>query len=106
MNLRRETPFSELPYEEQKRLYEEQKRRGEAIYEAKIRHLIGPEDVDKWVSIDTLTGDYEIHENSATAGRRLRKRRPDAVIHTMRRHKTYVGHWHSARLFRKEKAAQ
>ena len=72
--------------------YEEQKRRGEAIYDAKIRRLIGPEDEDKHVKIDVLTGDYEIHENSATAGRKLRERRPDAVIHGMRRHKTRVIH--------------
>ena len=106
MNLRRETPFSELPYEEQKRLYEEQKRRGEAIYEAKIRHLIGPEDAQKWVKIDVLSGDYEIHENRSTAGLNLRERRPDAVIHTMRRHETYVGHWHSMRRIPKGKVAQ
>ena len=70
--------------------YEEQKRRGEAIYNAQIRHLIGPEDEGKYVVVDVLTGDYEIHENSGTAGFRLHERRPDAVIHTMRRHKTDV----------------
>ena len=70
--------------------YEEQKRRGEEIYNAEIRHLVGPEDEDKYVMVDVLTGDYEIHENSATAGRKLHERRPDAVIHTMHRHKTDV----------------
>ena len=79
------TAHEEMPYEEKKRL-------GEAIYNDQIRHLIGPDDEDKHVKIDVLTGDYEIHENSATAGRKLRTRRPDAVIHTMHRHKTHVVH--------------
>ena len=70
--------------------YEEQKRRGEEIYAAQIRHLVGPEDEGKYVKIDVLTGDYEIHENSGEAGFKLRERRPDAVIHTMHRHKTHV----------------
>ena len=56
-----------------------------------IRHLISDADVDKYVNIDVISGDYEMHENSATAGRILRERRPDAVIHTIRRHKSYVG---------------
>ena len=99
-------PYDALPETEQMRLYEEKKRKAEEIYKAQIRHLIGPEDVDKWVVIDALSGDYEIHENSATAGINLRTRRPDAVIHTVRGHKTYIGHWHSPRRVREEKAAQ
>ena len=71
--------------------YEEQKRRGQAIYDAQIRQLIAPEDEGKYVLVDVLTGDYEIDERSVEARVRLRKRRPEAVIHTMRRHKTYVG---------------
>ena len=71
--------------------YDEQKKRGEKIYNAQIRHLIADADADKYVNIDVISGDYEMHENSATAGRILRARRPDAVIHTIRRHKTYVG---------------
>ncbi len=78
------TERSKMPYEEQKRL-------GQAIYDAQIRHLIAPEDEGKYVLVDVLTGDYEIDERSVEARVRLRKRRPEAVIHTMRRHKTYVG---------------
>ena len=73
-----------------KMTYEEQKRRGEAIYAAQIRHQISPEDANKYVQIDVISGDYELHENSITAGRRLRARRPDAVIHTMYNHRTPV----------------
>ncbi len=71
--------------------YDEQKKRGEEIYNAKIRHLLSDADADKWVNIDVISGDYEVHENSATAGRILRERCPDAIIHTIHRHKTYVG---------------
>ena len=70
--------------------YEEQKRRGEAIYEAKIRPLISPEDERKFVLVDVISGDYEIAERSADARVKLRKRRPGAVIHTMRGHRTHV----------------
>ena len=77
--------------------YEEQKERGEEIYHAQIRHMISEADADKYVNIDVLSGDYEINENSATAGRVLRERRPDAVIHTIHRHQTYVGRLRSPR---------
>ena len=70
--------------------YEEQKRRGEAIYEAEIRWRISPEDAKKYVLIDVLTGDYEIDERSAPARIRLPARRPDAVVHTMYNHQTRV----------------
>ena len=70
--------------------YEEQKRRGEAIYDAKIRPLIGPDDERKFVLVDVISGDYEVAERSADARVKLRKRRPGAVIHTMRDHRTHV----------------
>ncbi len=70
--------------------YGEQKRRGEDIYDAQIRHRIAPEDEGKFVLVDVLTGDYEIADRSVEARINLRKRRPEAVIHTMRRHETYV----------------
>ena len=83
-----------------------QKKRGEEIYNAQIRHLISDIDVDKWVMVDVLTGDYEINENSATAGRILRERRPDAVIHGMRNHETYVGRLRSPRRIRYSRNGQ
>ena len=54
----------------------EKQRRAQEIYDSQIRHLIGPADLEKFVKIDVLTGDYEIAANSATAGRLLRARRP------------------------------
>ena len=70
--------------------YAEQKRRGEAIYAAQIRHRLAPADADKFVLIDVLSGDYEIDARSAPARIRLRARRPDAVIHTMQNHHSHV----------------
>ena len=85
--------------------YEEQKSRGEAIYESNIRPLIDPADENKFVLVDVISGDYEIAERSAEARVKLRKRRPRAVIHTMRRHKTYVVRLRSPRrIVRKEEA--
>ena len=80
--------------------YAEQERRAHVIYEAKIRSLISDEDVDKHVMIDILSGDYEIGENQATTMRLLRERRPDAVMHHIHRHKSYVGRLRSPRRLR------
>ena len=81
--------------------YEEQKRRGHEIYDAQIRRLICGEDADKHVMIDILSGDYEIHENAATAGRILRTRRPDAIMHGIHRHQSHTGRIRSPRRIRK-----
>ena len=80
--------------------YEEQKRRGEEIYNAQIRHLISEADADKFVMVDVLSGDYEVDESSTKAGLTLRERRPDAVIHGIRNHETYVGRLRSPRNIR------
>ena len=90
-----------------KMAYPERKQRAEAIYDAQIRQQIAPEDEDKFVKIDVLSGDYEVDENSIAAGRRLRERRPDAVIHTMHHHRTRVVKVRSPRISRRgAKAAQ
>ena len=81
--------------------YAEKKERAEAIYDAQIRHQITPEDAKKYVQIDVISGDYEVDENSITAGRRLRARRPDAVIHTMYNHRTPVVRMRSPRIVRR-----
>lgn len=85
--------------------YAEKKERAEAIYDAQIRQHISPEDAKKYVQIDVLSGDYELGENSIAAGRRLRERRPDAVIHTMYNHQTRVVKAISPRIVRRESDA-
>ena len=70
--------------------FEERERRALEIYETKIRPLMGPADDGKFVRIDVISGDYEIGESSVDTGRALRARRPDAVMHTIRDHHSYV----------------
>lgn len=70
--------------------FEERERRALAIYESKIRPLMGPADDGKFVRIDVLSGDYEIGESSVQTGNALHARRPDAVMHTIRNHHSYV----------------
>ena len=57
---------------------------GTAIYEEKIRSLVGPGDKGKFVVIDVYSGDYEIDERSGAAIGRLLKRRPGAHVCTVR----------------------
>ena len=66
--------------------FEERERRALAIYEAKIRPLIGPADERKFVMIDVVSGDYEIGENPIDTARTLRTRRPEGVIDTIQGH--------------------
>ena len=59
---------------------EEFARRGDALFETKVRPNLKPGDEEKFVAIDIETGEYEIHRNEMTVGDRLRKRLPDAQI--------------------------
>ena len=87
--------------------YAEQKRRGEVIYDAQIRHRLEPAGTGKSVLIDVLSDDYEVDDRAARAIIRLRERRPDAVMHEMRNHRTYVGRLLSPRrIVRSAKAVQ
>ena len=67
--------------------YQEQARRGQEIYDSQIRVRLGADDLDKFVMIDVLTGDYEMGLNRAETALRLLERRPGAVIHAIRRHR-------------------
>ena len=71
--------------------YAEQQQRGEAIYNAQIRPHITPEDAAKSVLVDVISGDYEVDDRAARGIIRLIQRRPDAIIHEIRNHKTHVG---------------
>jgi hypothetical protein len=85
--------------------YEEVKLKANEIYKANIRDRLAPGDEERYVKIDVISGDYEIGDNSATTGRKLRERRPDAVIHTMQRHRSYVAYLRTpGRRIREEKA--
>ena len=79
---------------------EEFARRGDALFEKKVRPNLKPEDEDKFVAIDIETGEFEIHANEMTAGDRLRKRIPDAQIWLV--HAT-LGYLHRFGTLRSEK---
>jgi hypothetical protein len=64
---------------------EEIGRRGQEIYEQRLRALVETEDnVGKIISIDVESGDYEIADDLLSAGRRLQQRRPDALMYGKR----------------------
>ena len=77
--------------------FEERERRALEIYNSRIRPLLKPADEGKFVRIDILSGDYEIGESSVDTGRALRARRPDAIMHTIRDHRSYVKRFRSPR---------
>jgi hypothetical protein len=59
-------------------------RRGDALYDTKVRPHLAPEDDGKFVALDIDTGEYEIHTSEIIAGDRLRKRLPEAQIWMVR----------------------
>jgi hypothetical protein len=64
---------------------EEIGRRGQEIYESRLRSLLETdENIGKIVSIDVESGDYEIADDLVAAGRRLQARRPDAKMYGKR----------------------
>lgn len=64
---------------------EEIGRRGQEIYENRLRALLETgENIGKIVSIDIESGDYEIADDLVIAGRRLQLRHPDAKMYGKR----------------------
>ena len=59
-------------------------RRGDALYDSKVRPNLTDEDDGKFVALDIDTGEYEIHASELTSGDRLRKRLPEAQIWMVR----------------------
>jgi hypothetical protein len=63
---------------------EEIARRGDAIYEKKVRPQLKTNDVGRFAAIDIESGKYEIDSDELKAGNKLRKRIPDAQIWMVR----------------------
>ena len=62
--------------------------KGKEMYEARIRSLVEPQEMGKFLVLDVTTGDYEIHPTSlGIASEQLRARHPEAIIHSVR-----IGH--------------
>jgi hypothetical protein len=66
---------------------EEFARRGDAIYEKKVRPHLKPADEGKFVAIDIDSGSFELDRDELKAGNKLRARLPEAQIWMVR-----VGH--------------
>jgi len=72
---------------------EEIARRGEAIYQERIRPLVEADHHGDYVVIAIDTGDYEVDGDHLTASRRLRARQPHGSRYALR-----VGHSAAYRL--------
>ena len=57
---------------------EEFARRGEALYEEKVRPLFEPSHIGQFAVIDLETGEFEVDANELDACHRLRARLPEA----------------------------
>ena len=63
---------------------EEVASRGEAIYQEHVKPLVDPLHFGKFLVIDVETGDYEIGQRMASASKKLRERRPEAITYGVR----------------------
>ena len=63
---------------------EEIGRKGEALYQEKIKPLVDPLHYGEFVVIDVESGDYEIGDRMIAASKKLRERRPEAITYGVR----------------------
>lgn len=59
-------------------------RRGQAIYDARLKSRLEPKHNGKLVAIDVETGDYVVGDDALVAGDQLRRRRRDVVSYVVR----------------------
>ena len=58
--------------------------RAYAIYDAKIRHLVEPEHHGEYLTLDVITGEYEIDADDMAANSRMLERYSPATLVTLR----------------------
>jgi hypothetical protein len=63
---------------------EEFARRGDELYETKVRPHLKPKDKGKFCAIDIETGEYELDRDEMKAGDKLEARLPEAQIWMVR----------------------
>ena len=70
---------------------------GKSVYERKVRPTLNgaAEPIGSFLSVDLDSADWELDENRLQAALRLRGRRPDADIFTVRIGYPAVGEWTS-----------
>jgi hypothetical protein len=59
-------------------------RRGEELYDREIRPKVEAKNKGKILVIDVETGDYEIDDDLLRAAHRLRAKKPNAVLYSLR----------------------
>lgn len=73
-------------------------RRGDEIYETKVRRALKEGDRGKIVAIDVNTGEWEIDKNEMVAASRLEERLPNAQIWIVRVGSRYVRRFGAGRI--------
>jgi hypothetical protein len=58
--------------------------RGTRIYEERLRPLLEPEQIGKYIVIDVETGEYEIDDDHMAASDRAAAKRPGALLYATR----------------------
>ena len=61
--------------------------RGREIYANRLKPILEPDNIGKFLVIDIETGDYEMDENGEVASQRAHNKNPDGVRFAMR-----IGH--------------
>lgn len=63
---------------------EEVSRRGQELYERKIRQEVESEHDGSFLVVDIESGDYEVADDDLTASDRMLERRPEAKLYGLR----------------------
>jgi hypothetical protein len=69
---------------------EEVARRGQELYERKIRHKVEPEQIGRFLVVDIESGDYEVADDDLSASDRMLARRPEARLYGLRVGRDYA----------------
>ena len=69
---------------------EEVARRGQELYERKIRQKVEPEHDGRFLVVDIESGDYEVADDDLTASDGILARRPNAVLYGLRVGRNYA----------------
>ena len=63
---------------------EEIARRGQALYEGRLRTVVDARDRGKFLVLDIETGEYEIDVDELAALQRAKRKKPDAPLYILR----------------------
>lgn len=59
-------------------------KKGEEIYQNKLKNILEPQDNGKYVVIEVISSDYFVNENLLTAVEEARKKYPESLFFTAR----------------------